>query len=476
MSERDGRDGSVIDELLSNPPANLDELQRRLLAFEPKVARRDLLESLGEAELNSNQRSMLCDALASVGVGQDWDAFGALVQDQALSIPFRSDVLRALRQIDAPRAEQLSSSLPSEDHAALVEHGMVSVLQDIEDDPDHARVFSELLEGMSSEEQQALVEAAEVVRKKAGTPAALVWSAALRNRRLGSLRGVLLEPVIEESGSAGEELLDALVRKAPGKKARRQLQKALLRLRTAGIEPRKAQHSGGQAFVSSCDGQGAVIVVGCFPGPGGTVRAVDLVLRLTEDVRDAFMLPAETMREVHLVLDEMREGAQVEFAEIPLSVAADLVAGAAQRTRSMGRKFTREMKAPVALFERAANRGGANAAAKPDTRVESDSKEGRAQLELDLPGSDTSTSAPVATESPDPPQQAPVGCLNAFRSLLDQPIHSSWFFDIGDLAHVGAVPPPPLRTSKKWRTTTAAALAGSGEQQRLMANVAYMAR
>ena len=442
-SERDG--GEAIDELLSNPPANDDEMRRRLRGIDAAGARTHALDLLRDWTIDANRRPLLCRAMAKLGLGPLWGDFSSLVEDRERSIPFRSDVLSALRKLDADRAERLRSRLSDEDRNALAERGLIDVLQLVEDDPDAAQAFSDMLDRTPQAEQQRLFESAEEVRKKAGTPAAVVWSAALRNRRLGSLRPLLLEPVIQEGGAAGEELIEGLIKKAPGKKARRELHKALMRLRAAGIDPKKRRTVEGRAFVSSSDGQGAVIILGCFPGPQGTLRTADVVIRLTEDVRDAFMLPSETMREVRDVLDRMCEGAETEFAEISLAEAADLVMAAAERTRALRRKFTKDMKTPLALFERAAS--------GEQPKTETDSR-----------------------EALDTPRSGGVGSLNDFRRLLEEPLHSSWFFDIGDLVHVDAPPPPPKRTSKKWLSEAAAALAGSDEQRRLMANLEYMAR
>ncbi len=445
---RDG--GDAIEELLSNPPANVDEFRRRLRGIDINAARdraRDILLTGGVA---TAVRPLLCRALTELGVGPNWDVLAAIVADADRPLPYRADVLSILKELDEARATRLVEALWSGDQVALAEQHVVEVLETVEANPDHAQVFSDILEDCPPADRRARFQRLERVRVEWGTPAALVWGPALRNRRLGSLHHRLLESVIEEGGTAGIELLEGALRDAREEEARRELRKALLRLRTKEAQPDNRQQVNGRTFVSTCDGEGTVVVVGCFPSSRGTVRTAYLSLGLTRGIHSASWLSTESMQGAHVFLDRLREEGETAFTEIPLRDAAELVLEARSRASRPGREVTKKGMAPLALFERAARSSVSTA--------------------------DSTSTASAASQAARASARPDTASTDDFRQLLEEPFHTSWVFHRGELAHVGVLALPPRGSSRKWRSEAAAALAGSEGQQLLMVLLEFMAR
>ena len=442
MARRSGRRGdktrSILQELFSHPPVNQAELERRLSSIDVSVARAELIKQLQAGEVEEQDASLFGAVFHVLGVEDAYEKLLAIAQDQNQSSHVRSRAMGVLAEEEPDDLDSLMECLPPEDVTPLAELSLREMLATIQADPEQADSVTYVLESTPQDAHTFMAEQIEHCRKQAGTPAVAAYSQILESEDFSHLRPLFLRAIVDEGGTLGIELLERLRDKTDNKCAHRDLQGAILRLRTHSIDP-SASHEvpEGEAHLGSCDGQGAFILLGCFHNPDGTMTLADLCIRCAADVRDGFVIPRGTVEDAEELLHEIQVGLGTAFVDIPLHQAAALVAAAEQRTKAQSLSIPEDAQPAVALFKRALHAVG-------------------------VAGDD-------ALERTPPKRLT----LKKVRSLFEmEEYHLSWFFDVGDLDSVGVALPANKSVKAQWYRQVAGKLA----TPQIISRVVSMAR
>lgn len=429
----------ILDALFDEPPVNEAELERRLGSVDVRTAQRLLTDRLRKSRVTVQDGALYVAAFATIGVGDQSLELLMMAADRAQAPHERAFAVAVLSCDDPETLQELALTLSPDDAEAVAEASVIDLLVGIEAEPERSEAIAGALAGLTGGTQIALFEQVESARVHLGSTAATVYAAALASPNLASLRRRMLDAVVAEDGMEGIALLERLRDEATSPAARRDMQAALLRARTMSIDPsHTARSPDGYAWVGSCDGQGAYLIIGIFENPDSSLTLADLCIRASADIRDGFVVRRQTAEDLDAILDELRMGSGSDFARVPLPVAAELVAEAVERTREQRLEIPRDAVGAVAMFARARTPHGA----------------------LDA--------VPRSQEAPD---------LELLRALLCNPEYATtWFFDDGDLAGVGADPPARRRASKRWIATTAALLDTEPIRRRVVAMARHMAR
>jgi hypothetical protein len=286
---------AVIEELFQHSPVNEAELGRRLNGIEEEGARQALVEKLASGTTEEGQVDLLVAALRRFGTGGQRDRLIALVADRSASELVRSTAMGVLLTEDPSLGEELAGKLSAEEMLALSEAPLVELMAHIQEEPESAQIVVEMLESVAEGDKAHLLERLGHHRRRAGVPAILVYEPVLAEEKLSKLRPAMLEAIVAESAPGSAAVLERLRGKTKSDAARQDYQRALMKLRTRVISgERTATASKGYAYLGSCDGQGAYILVGCFENPDASLTVADLVIRAAADVRDGFVLPRQS--------------------------------------------------------------------------------------------------------------------------------------------------------------------------------------
>jgi hypothetical protein len=207
----------------------------------------------------------------------------------------------------------------------------------------------------------------------------------------------------------------------------------MLNLRPSSWRSPRADPSGIEAFASTPDGQGAVVLFVSLPNPDGSRAVVNVCLRLAGDVRDGFAEMRSSRAELEGMMRDLGTGGAIELAPAPPGEVVQLVDEAVARTLAAGSAIPRDARRSIEIIERF-----------PRTP---------------------------------PPPLAPGRSLSmeAVVALLERPMHAAWFFDLADLVRCG-VKPKLAGTSSAWMTDALKALARSPMRERVVAMARYMSR
>lgn len=429
----------ILDALFDEPPVNEAELERRLARVNVRVAQRILTERLRKSQITVQDGALYIAAFTTIGVGEQSVELLMMAADRARAPHERAFAVAVLSSDDPDQLQELALTLSPTEAEALAEASVLDLLVGIEAEPERGEAIAGALAGLPSHMQTDLFEQVELGRVHLGSTAATVYAAALAMPELSGLRRQMLDAVIAEDGMEGIALLERLRDAATSPKMQRDMQAALLRARTLSIDPaHTARAPEGHAWIGSCDGQGAYLIIGLFENPDSSLTLADLCIRASADIRDGFVVRRQTAEDLHAILDELRASSGSDFVRVPLPVAAELVAEAADRTREQNLDVPRDALGAVSMFDRARSPQG--------------------------------SLAPILC----PPEAPDQGEL---RSLMSRPEYaSSWYFDEGDLAGVNADPPARRRASRRWIATTAALLDTPAIRRRVVAMARHMAR
>ncbi|GMV43201.1 MAG: hypothetical protein AMXMBFR64_49170 [Myxococcales bacterium] len=429
----------ILDALFDEPPVNEAELERRLGSVDVRTAQRLLTDRLRKSRVSVQDGALYVAAFLTIGVGDQSLELLMMAADRARAPHERAFAVAVLSCYDPETLQELALTLSPGDAEAVAEASVIDLLVGIEAEPERSEAIAGALSSLTGGTQVALFEQVEAARVHLGSTAATVYAAALAMPDLASLRRRMLDAVVAEDGMEGIALLERLRDEATSPSARRDMQAALLRARTMSIDPsHTARSPDGYAWVGSCDGQGAYLIIGIFENPDSSLTLADLCIRASADIRDGFVVRRQTAEDLDAILDELRMGSGSDFTRVSLPVAAELVAEAVERTREQHLDIPRDAVGAVAMFARARTPHG-------------------------------------ALDAVSRTQQAPD--LELLRALLCNPEYATtWFFDDGDLAGVGADPPARRRASKRWIAATAALLDTEPIRRRVVAMARHMAR
>ena len=439
IRSRDPKTVAVLEALFAEPPVNEAELERRLSTIDVREAQRLLADRLRRGRVSVQEGSLYVAAFSAIGVGDQGDKLLHMAADRERAPHERAFAVAVLSSDDPEQLQALARTLSPTQAEALAEASVLDLLVGIEAEPERAEAVAGALVTLPEPMRHELLDQMEIGRVHLGASAATVYAEALASTGLATLRPRILAAIVAEGSMEGVALLERARDETKDPKARRDFQAALLRARTQAIEPgHESRPPDGYAYVGTCDGQGAFLVMGLFKNPDKSMTLADLCIRASSDIRDGFVVRRQSSKDLDIILHELRSNCGSAFCRVSLGEAARLVASAVDRTRELGRAIPRDAQAAVAMFDRAR---------QPQTRPEEN--------------------VPVPSTA----------SLEALRGLLERDEYeSTWFFDEGDLQGVGVDLPPRRRTSRKWLEGAAARLNTASIRRRVTAMARHMAR
>ncbi len=394
----------VVQSLFQHGVQGPTEAAARLKGVDKPTARRLAVARLARGALQAFELETLASLFGALGLGEEREELRRAVLSPSLADEVRNCALRCViagRDLDL--LSELSQQIAPEQADALARSSWAEIVAQAEAGDAGAELVASLLKESSEETRARMLQGIEAARREAGARAAVLYRKALGKASLGSSRQAMLEAIVEEADPGAVALIQRCFEAAQRDDFRRELQAGLMRLRTREASPTPAPRASpaGHAMLGACDGQGAVLILACFAGSGGRQTVASVCVRLSEDVRDGFLIPRQTAEEVRQIVAEMSAGAHTRFVRTDLGRAAALVAEAAERTRAMGRTIPEEVRPAIARI-------GAVEPAAPEP----------------FPAPAESTS------------------IEEVRALLARrELARSWFFDQGDLDGAGLGPP-----------------------------------
>ncbi|HEX2574597.1 MAG TPA: hypothetical protein VH877_33935 [Polyangia bacterium] len=434
----------AIDELFLHPPLNDGDLRRRLGRLNVREARQLLVARLSQGSVRESDGQLFRAALALVGLGEERERLIEIALDARRTASQRGHALAVLDEANPGAVAQLATRLPPEEMLALGDIPMIDLLVQILAEPEEAEQLYELLSEAPESLREVVFDRMEQCRLRVGTPAVLTYGDMLSHHPGPSLRARALAPIVAEGGDSAVALLDRLRLAAETPEERRELNGALMRVRTAMIDGRADAGSEGFGYLGSCDGQGAFILFGCFASIDDTFTRVDLCIRAAGEIRDGSVYPRTTQQEIEEGVADFTAHAGTTFVRIPLASAAAIVRAA--RVREDREEDASSSTGPglavaLALFH---------------------------QLSSPMAEVADFVEAPAADAGEEFTRER-------LREVLALPLYESWFFDAGDLGPAG---PPPGRKGawKKWLASATAAVDRPEVRQRVLSMARHMAR
>jgi hypothetical protein len=220
------------------------------------------------------------------------------------------------------------------------------------------RALEEWHHELSSEK---LLERIEVCRQGLGISCAEAYGEVLESSKVGPLRQRILDYFVEEGSDEGIIFLENMRSNVARGSERRIFQAALLRLRSAQIDPKKISRvvTGGRAMVSNCDGQGGFIVLGIFDNADGTQSISELYIQADGEIRDGVVHARLSPEYAERVVEELQENTHCYFADVPVEKGATLVLFGLERTGLLMDIERREVRQAIRLFKRCFIEGNA---------------------------------------------------------------------------------------------------------------------
>ncbi len=399
----------IIDELFAHPPISRAEMEQRLAPASVLETRRALIDRLERGAVEEIDGDLLISMFHVVGLGTEAPALLSIVADAQAPRHIRAYALTVLLHADPLHSDKLRQILSEDDLLSLAAHPMCQFLCRIEGNPDDAEALATMLESAPETLRKSLFGHLERFRQESGVPAAVAYEEILRRPPLGELHAAILTALIHEGGLDAVALIEALRSDAADVRVKRNLQGALLRLRTRALEGRSQPLGKTRAYVSSCDGQSAYFLLGERENPDATRTLALLCIRASGDIRDGYVATHQTEPKAREIRTDFMRDAGTEFVEVSLAQALPLITQAIECTLAEGRTLPDSARPSLRFFE----------------RVEP----------LSLP-----TIVPAAEAS-----------ATALRARLRQPPYArSWFIDPSDLEASGIKPPASEQPTSAW--------------------------
>jgi hypothetical protein len=429
---------AVIDELFEHPPVSDAELSQRLSAANADDSRRLLMERL-QSSLGEEELGLFIAVFKKLGIGPERERLMQLAVDKGVETFVRTLAIAVLAEDDPEMLNAGIKDLDPDDIVQLADHPIMELLSGIESIPTYAKEITAFLLDTPAQMRPFLLNRIGLCRKKVGVSAAAVYSHALACDDLAELHEGMISAIVEEGGLDAIELLQRLRDQTANRETRGRLHAALMRLSTRAIDPKRDERApvAGSAYVGSCDGQGAFIIVSVFKKPNGSLTAADLCIRAAADVRDGFVVTRQSQKEVKSLLQRAKDSSCADFASVSLEQAAWVVAEALERTAALKVAIPTDAIPAVNLLRPLFTQG---LKAKPT--VEPAKKTTVAQV----------------------------------KRLLARPVYQYWFFEIPALVSAGVNPPRQDKApSDRWLESAARKLDKEPLRGRVVAMARHMA-
>jgi hypothetical protein len=427
----------TLSSLFKNgPPTTPEEVKRLVSQMNQRQARTDFLELIEKDAFVHPHFVLFTEVAQILEIPVHCvDRLAAMATSPSLSFMARQFAVVAMTA--GSPSEEVRDVIESLDPHLLVaaaEMPIVAVMTNIQVDPSSAAEVTGMLLTVPPDAREHVLSHLCRIRRTVGTSAALAYADALSNPALAALHPAMLRALIEEARTEGVTLLEVLRDKAPDDETRQRFQRALLFAGTRRLERSPSLRlARTRVLVSNCDGQGAFFLLARFPVSKTCTTTANCCIRVSQEIRDAYVLPAQSDEDFERMLTKMRLSRQVALAEIPAEQGATLFAEGLDRTREQGDALSDSARSVLDLFEQLKNHG-----------------------------IDEQTAAASVSRA-------------ALERLLTRRCYDSWFFDEGDIAGNG-VPLPEDVVEERWSGQAAARLGATPVKERLLAMLRHMAR
>ncbi len=430
---------AVVDSMLRDPPSAAFEVRQRLSGISADSLRRELAERLEEALVTEREAEVIESIFGHLHAGKEHARLVQIAGDAAKPRHVRAVAMKIITQNPAVTAEEFARIAESPEMRDVIEDYMSSMVAAAAREPEVADVVAELFRQLEPAARIETAERIEEKRRAVGTSAAAAYRTTIETTDDPALRAFLIERAVEDGGIEAQLLLEDLRSTETDDELRRQYQRAYQRVRDADAEGRVRQEFvNGYALVSTCDGQGAFILIAAIDLPDGRRSLGDLCIRASADIRDGFLVTREAPEAIEEVLREVLRSPELEFARVTLGAAACLVEEAMSRVFTTQGVVSPELRPVVGFFQRIADDG---------------------------------------TVLPAVPDDGPPVTVAELREVVKRPSFAGWFFDQGDLAGYGVLPPDGEKMpGARWYTAAIRKLDQPTVRARLAAMALHAAR
>ncbi len=416
---------AVIDEMFAEPPESTEELEDLLDPLHRSSARKALAVAIETEDVARQLPELAVAGFSILGLGRQLGRLGRIARSTAHPMWRRSVCMQILVEHAPEEAASIQASMSVADKSALAQHGLRQFVLMGYSDPDAATTLLEMLVSIpDTEQRQTLLTSIAIVRRQLGFPASGLYPEVWHAPELVALRPVIRAALIGEPTATARMLLagdeDALAQNRAG-----------LWETIPGIDDIPAPAS--EAWLSTCDGKGAFNILMTV----GTDQKVmgGLCIRTAAEIRDSWVLPDQTTKDVEDVMGEFQASAHLRFRKVPMGVVSTLVEGGLERGARAG---------------------------------------------IDLDGERFRAAALILHQGTPVPMAAPragTATLEQCRELLSRPEYFAWFFDRDDLARLGLPPPPRKQTGlRRWKKRAKRTLNCEPLRRRLEGMTEHMAR
>ncbi|MSR47265.1 MAG: hypothetical protein EXS13_09395 [Planctomycetes bacterium] len=366
---------AVIHDLAAFPPLNDADLKARTHDCEPAELVAAIEEALDDSDSEVEQSGLL-ELLERIAPDHEWLAVA------------RTAGRSATNTDPVPRAAPNEVPADIERHLAEAVAYLVAT-------PADAASIADAIVTQPAALQPGLIARLDRARVKAGTPAPLFF-----------------EPLLAKALTAEAK---AAVDAALADDAKR---------------PRVVE---GFAWLASCDGTGTTSLFAGLRNPDGTQTVLNVVFHVHAGIQDVLVLARQTKKAIEKMQEEMKVDG-IDFARVPIELAARLVADAAERGLAAGTTLAPDAEQALALL------------------------------------------APVKL-APRPPRSAPLVMTmppEPVEQLFRRGEYASWFLDAGELLDAGVSAPRSGADAQEWVEHALPKLDRPPLRARLSAMASYM--
>jgi hypothetical protein len=343
----------LIGALFDRRPAGASDFRSKLTGVDRALARRLVVDRLKSYDLSDEDGPVVLAILEAVGVGREKRRLTEIVLSTEGEPRVRMWAAMALSRDDPRMMDLLVTELGPGRMAYLAESALIELITLQSPEQIGATVARALEEWHRDLSATALLDRIESCRRGLGVSCATAYAEALASPRLSMLKGRILDLFVEEASDDGIELLETIRASSQEGTDGRDIQAALLRLRSSQIDP--ASHpddARGYAVVSNCDGHGGVIVLGVFENEDETRTISELYILLDGEIHEGVVHPRIRVADLSTLVTHLQMDNHCAFAEATLPEGAALVMTAAARTADEEKRSRGEISRALALFAR----------------------------------------------------------------------------------------------------------------------------
>lgn len=437
MAKKDARTRAAkkfVDDIFLYPPVSPADLESRLRGVDATAVRRLLVDELDKGRISAAESLLFVEIMNVLGPGRQKNRLLRIASDHNRDKDERTYAFLALGYDKLAEGDPAMAEIGAELFDEMMSFSMLNVFMLDEEEIGNAVV--EILEGMPDMEFGAhFLEMLDEQRSLARMPAHIAYADALSTESLSDLHPAMIEAIEKEGHPQGIALLEKLGSKTKNRLTRKGFRKAALKARTTMADPAPVEKvKDGVALVSSCDGQGAVVVLGRFENKDGSLSLANVCFRAEREIRDGFYLPRMSKDDFDDLVEMIRLEANTDFVEVPLLEASKLVYAVMERNQDIALDL--DVQRAISCFPR------------PTGLLRFDSGK------LPLSAADHT--------------------MEEFEILLGRPEYESWFFDLADFEQAG-VTVPRDECSEQWIDEVVRRLDTPAIKDRLLAMTSHMA-